>query len=457
MTKEDIKKYVMEPIFSKGYKVYFVGGCVRDSLFGEEPHDYDLVTDATPEQLHTIFDKFSEQNSEPFGVTIPVIKNELIEIATMRKDITKGRHPKIEYTTSLEEDAFRRDFTVNALYEDRSGNVIDPTNGVKDLFKRELKFVGDPVERIAEDPLRVFRFCRFQAQKGLKPSLTEEQMNEIIKKVSEPNFYSEVSKERMLKEFIGILGGNYFMKEEDLTLNYMRLFKVTDALGLEKIFEDMENTSQNPAWHSEGSVYNHTVLVMREMAKEKHDWIDMLGTMLHDIGKPISASRKEKKREQDFWYQVKDHPVTGAPAAELFCKNLKMSNNDVKIIKELVLLHMDMHKLSNVTSKYKKLKLYTNPIFDRLVKLCRSDSNGSRPILPDKWEDIDTIIKKDKELIGISMPEPIVTGNDLIEAGIKPSEFFKKALEVAHKVQVDQNITDKKVLLNNVLKIAKGK
>ena len=78
-------------------------------------------------------------------------------------------------------------------------------------------------------------------------------------------------------------------------------------------------------------------------------------------------------------------------------------------------------------------------------------------MLPDEWEDIDTIMKKDKELIGISMPEPIVTGNDLIEAGIKPSEFFKKALEVAHKVQIDQDITDKKVLLNNVLNIAKGK
>ena len=130
---------IFEPIEKAGFKAWFVGGCVRDQLMGVTPHDFDICTNATPADLHKIFTNFSNvsENSEPFGVTIILVpsNNTMIEveIATLRKDITKGRHPKIEFTDSIKEDAMRRDFTVNALFETSKGEIIDPTGlGVAD-------------------------------------------------------------------------------------------------------------------------------------------------------------------------------------------------------------------------------------------------------------------------------------------------------------------------------------
>ena len=125
MTKQEIIDKVMTPIMDRGFQTYFVGGCVRDQIMGIAPHDFDICTDATPDELHTVFKHLSAQNSEVFGVTMPIIDGELIEIATMRRDITKGRHPKIEFTKNIKEDAERRDFTCNALYEDAKGTVYE--------------------------------------------------------------------------------------------------------------------------------------------------------------------------------------------------------------------------------------------------------------------------------------------------------------------------------------------
>jgi len=167
--KDQYKAKVLNPINEAGFKAYFVGGCVRDFLMGVEPHDYDICTTATPEELHKIFNKFSNvsNNSEPFGVTMLLIeidgKFEEVEIATLRKDITKGRHPKIEFTRDIKEDAERRDFTVNALYEDIDGFIFDMVGGAQDIKNRTLRFVGNAQDRINEDPLRIFRFVRFLA------------------------------------------------------------------------------------------------------------------------------------------------------------------------------------------------------------------------------------------------------------------------------------------------------
>ena len=173
MDKQDIKDLVMRPIIDKGFDIYFVGGCVRDKLLGQEPHDYDLVTNAKPEDLHQVFSQFSNvsKNSEQFGVTIPLIKKgdqiEEVEIATFRKDITEGRHPEVSLDASINEDASRRDFTINALYEDIDGNVLDPTGfGKEDIKNKIIRFVGHADDRIREDPLRALRLIRFVSKLG---------------------------------------------------------------------------------------------------------------------------------------------------------------------------------------------------------------------------------------------------------------------------------------------------
>lgn len=457
MTKNEIKEFIMKPIMKKGFNVYFVGGCVRDQIMGVEPHDYDLVTDATPTELHGIFNHFSEQKSESFGVSMPIVNGEIVEIATMRRDMTKGRHPVIEFTKDIEEDSKRRDFTINAIYEDIDGKLFDFNGGIEHIKNKQLSFVGNAVDRAAEDPLRALRFVRFIATKGLTPIIPEDEFEALIKLTNSEDFYAEVSKERTLKELIGILGGKYFMTEGNLAIYYMQIFGILKLTGIEAIFKVMQKTMQNPKWHSEGSVFKHTMLVMKEMAKVEHDWIDMLSALLHDIGKPECAKEKIKKHETDTWYATKMHDIAGAPLAEGFCKSLGMSNKDCIQVANIVLNHMNMHHLGEFTSKYKILKLMNNPDFNRLVKLCRCDRLGSICTEPDEYKSIDEALEIHKDLIGIKMPAPIVTGKDLIDKDCTPNPNFAKALDVAYKVQIDQDITEKRILLSNVLNIAKGK
>ena len=512
--KQQLIDKVFKPIKSSGFDVFFVGGCVRDELMGVEPHDFDICTNATPYQLHTVFNKFSNvsKNAEQFGVTMPLIeldgKLEEVEIATFRKDTSPGRHPTVSLDASIEEDANRRDFTVNALYEDMDGTIIDPTGlGIEDIKSKTLRFVGKAVDRVTEDPLRLFRACRFQAQKGFSldkglPYKDEVEIIRLILSICIENFFKDVSKERILKEVKGIFGGKFFMTEHDNTLCYMKSFGLLKVMGIQDIVDEMSRTKQNPKWHAEGAmaivrvdgvtteipgdcasrlfenkvqhpeedfeiieftecgdVLTHTINVMKEMSKLDHDWIDMMGCFFHDVGKAVSSRRGEKKNPEDAWCKTKDHPITGAPLAEELCKNMKMSNDEIAVIKDLVLRHMDMHHLGAFKSKYSILKLTTNPNWERLVKLAGCDDKGCcKTALDDEEMPIEEILKLSKvaECIGAEMPQRILNGDYLVQKGYKPNPTFEKALEVAHKVQVDQGITDVDRLYRMVKSIVKG-
>lgn len=506
MDKQTIIKRVLKPIIEEGYKAYFVGGCVRDEIMGIEPHDYDICTDATPEQLHKIFYSYSNvsNNSEKFGVTMPLIPFvdgngntffEQIEIATFRKDKTSGRHPEVSFTSDIEEDASRRDFTINALYEDIDGNIIDPTKqGIKDAKNKTLRFVGKIVDRINEDPLRLFRFVRFLATKGLKSAHLVIQIEAISNNTS----FAEVSKERRLKEFEQILAGKYFLDTE--VQNMFWCSRVSDVMGFDKVRTSLINIKQSWKWHAEGSIFkdkfklshvihskdviiqddwiphihgnawDHTLLVMKEMHKlcwdnfvpkfDEHTRFKlMLAAALHDIGKGLSRLGYKTntfilngKEYTEQIPKVSDHAEIGFSAAALFCKNLGMSNDDISFISELVRLHMEMHKLSDLKSKYKIMKITTHPYFKELCLLAMCDEEGCIKLEKDMWPGIKASLEteKVKSCLVNEMPKPILTGNDLIEKGERPSPLFRKKLEKALQFQIDNNITDKEELYKMV-------
>lgn len=503
MTKTEIIHEVIRPIESHGFDAYFVGGCVRDKLMNKEPHDFDICTNATPQELHSIFKAFSNQNSEPFGVTMPIINKELVEIATMRKDITKGRHPTIVFTRDISEDANRRDFTVNALYEKADGTIIDPTGqGINDINSNTLRFVGNMVERLTEDPLRAFRFVRFIAQKGFKPfdSLTnlKTSVKDLVKDAA--SFYKDVSNERKLKELIGIFGGQYLSGNVKKIFDLMSVFKIDEVTGIKNIIADMDSCPQNPKWHSEGStlqvkidgveqtikgpkaheafingqsveivntikpgtVWDHTLLTMEAMAnictEDEHErFILQMAAFLHDIGKP-EAGRQDGINPKNGFPKMKRHPEVGFPMAYDFCKKITMSNIDSELISNLVKYHMDMHHLAGMTSDFKIMKILTLPYFDLLVKLARADDIGCLLLAKDDEQvNIDTALELPniKKLIGKEIPKPVVTGYYLIQQGYKPGPKFKQTLEVAHRIQIDQGLKDPDLIFSGIRSILK--
>lgn len=494
MEKKDLKETVLKRIINAGYDAYFVGGCVRDRLLGIEPHDYDIATTATPNELHKIFSFFSNvsENSERFGVTMPLItvgkETEEVEIATLRKDITKGRHPKIEYTRDIKEDAERRDFTINALYEDIDGNIIDPTGqGVKNINDRILRFVGEAQDRINEDPLRIFRFVRFLASKNFNSAYsTRTVMNWHYN-------LAEVSKERILKEFEKTLGGKYLF---DTAWDYFLAARLHYATNMAFIMVDLSNIEQSWMWHSEGSewanekgnivkaeeiadfsyykpvthgsAWDHTLRVMKEMFhcvadKDEHTrFVMMLAAFLHDIGKAHSTlgtktstfSNKVGTYTESI-PKVSDHDKIGVAYAVEYCKRIGMNNEDTKMISELVRLHMQMHQLGDMKSKKRVWEITSNPYFDELVTLARCDERGCIKTVPDEWGGIDKAMAESKfvqETLGKPMPKPIVNGNFLISKGMKPNPTFKKKLDVALKMQIDKGMTDP----DAIYKIIKG-
>lgn len=521
-----MKKYLIEkilkPIEAAGFKAYFVGGCVRDEIMGKEPHDFDICTNATPEQLHTIFDKFSNvsKNAEQFGVTMaliptPVQADDLtqtymeVEIATFRKDETKGRHPVIGFTTDLVEDASRRDFRINAMYEDKDGNIIDPFDGQKDIEQKALRFVGDPKDRLSEDPLRAFRFVRFLAKTGFTAAYGTEE----IKKACEGLDFSEVSKERMLKEFKQILAGEFFNYRSE-AFHFAYCTRVFEVVGLLDIFDKMDLIEQAWRWHSEGAIFEdanhksfmvdkrnmdlhgckpidhgsvlmHTFLTLDAMheiiwgdeniPELKMDFKDeelrfllVLGALLHDIGKCYCSHQGIKHHEWEFEGEkyeedipkVSDHPQTGLAPAEEFCRNLKMSNDEIHFICSIVAHHMDAHELSAKKHFHDILEFVHHPKFKEIMLIALADEKGGVKIAGfDPRGCVAEIMKDERVIKAMSMdiPEPVLTGNDLIEFGRKPGPLFRKMLDVAHAIQIDQGITDKKMLYRMVKNVELSK
>ena len=507
--KDELKSKVLRPIKEAGFDAFFVGGCVRDMLMKVEPHDFDITTNATPEDLHKIFSSFSNvsANSEPFGVAMPLITfsdstTEEIEIATFRKDITKGRHPKIEFTSSIQEDAERRDFTVNAIYEDVDGNIIDPVNGVDDVKNNTLRFIGNAQDRISEDPLRIFRFVRFLASKGF---MSAHKISEAQQWKAD---FNDVSKERILKELEKTFGGKYLFSNKCTPFMFFMACGIHHKIGMAQLMTDMANIEQSWMWHSEGStwlvegkevpgaevsdfskaeplvhgnVWDHVARVMKLMSEktqddpdEHHRFIMMMAAFLHDIGK---AHSDLGIKHNDFIFngkefsedipRVSDHDVVGAPIAYDFCKNLGMTNDDCEFVRAMTENHMRMHQLKKMKSATKIWKFIKDNPFDDLIILAECDEGGCIKSVSDEWDGIIESLNKEVEIYTMEtefgvrrrivkindlrtmdLPKPVLTGDDLIKFGLTPGPLFKKILRRTFEYQIDRGIYDKTKLFN---------
>lgn len=415
---------IVKTLHKNGHEAYYVGGCVRDMLLGKEPSDIDIATSATDKEVYGIF-----KNANLVGSSFGVSLISGVEVASFRtEDDYNGRRPqKCSTGASLKEDASRRDFTFNALYYNPITEEIKYfSDGVKDLDEKVVRFIGNADERIKEDNLRILRAIRFAVKLGF--ALDKETEKAIVRN---KHLVGSVSTERVVAEIKKV--GNKFS-----------LFvKELDRLGLiGMIFGDialLKGVPQNPEWHPEGCVWTHTMRVIDTLASD--DFVLNMAGLFHDFGKLTTTAVKPNGKIGSL-----GHEKASVELARLVLRKLKLSNEEVKDILWLVENHMRIKYLLDM-KKSKKVALAKDPRIEKLLDLMTADAMLVS-MIKESFVIRDEILKlkEDKK----TFVEPLITGKDLIDLGMKPSPEFKAILKDLFEVQINESVESKDFLIKRI-------
>jgi len=406
---------IVQRLRAEGYESYFAGGCVRDMLLGNEPQDYDIATNARPEDIQRLFPVTVPVGAQ-FGVILVVIDGAPFEVASFRHDgpYLDGRRPSAVRFGTLEEDIQRRDFTINGMvYDPLADRVIDRVGGQDDLRRGLVRAIGDPRARFEEDRLRMIRALRFAASLGFEidaPTFA------AIQKLA-PSI-AVISWERIGDEITRILteGGAE------------RGFELLDRSGLLGIvlpeIVAMKGIAQSPDYHPEGDVFTHTLLLLSHL----HSPTETLayGCLLHDVAKP-RCSRRDGDRITFY-----GHTEQGAEMAEAILKRLKRGRAVWERVGYLVRNHLRQVQAPQMRLSTLKRFLREDGI-EELLELARIDalsSNGDLSYYRFCQERRGAL--KQEEI----RPEPLVRGGDLIELGFKPGPQFKDILRQVEDAQL---------------------
>lgn len=314
--------YILNRLYSHGYEGFVVGGCVRDSLLGKKPKDWDITTNCLPNDTVVLFNDFSViETGLKHGTVTVVIDGENYEITTYRVDgeYTDNRRPdSVNFTSSLYEDLSRRDFTINSLAYNPTDGLKDYFGGSEDLKKFVLKAVGNPDKRFEEDALRIMRALRFSSVLGLE---IEEETAKSILKNKENLLY--VSNERLNVEFTKLIGG----KNAFNVLNDYRSVLSVFIPEIKSMFDFEQNNK-----HHIYDVYTHTLHVLKEAYN--YNTLVQLAAFFHDIGKPFTYTQ-DAEGEGHFY----GHASLSSEMTEQIMRRLKFSNEEVEKVCELVSNH----------------------------------------------------------------------------------------------------------------------
>jgi poly(A) polymerase len=404
---------------AEGYQAYFVGGCVRDLVMGREPADYDVATDATPEEVLRIYPHSLTVGAQ-FGVVVVPAEAGDVEVATFRSDgrYADGRHPtQVRFARTPQEDVRRRDFTINGLlYDPARERVLDYVGGQADLRARLIRSIGDPAERFSEDRLRMLRAVRFVARFGfaLDPA-TEQAIGNLAPEIR------SVSAERVRDEILKIL-------TEGAARRGFELLDATRLLAeiLPEI-QALQGVAQPPEFHPEGDVWTHTLMMLEGLRAPTPTLA--LGVLLHDVGKPSTFSVRERIR-------FDHHVEVGARMAEDLCRRLRLSARSTERVVELVRHHLrfkDFPRMRRST----QLRFLRMEGFEEHLELHRLDCLASHGNL-DHYEMARKMLEETppEEI----KPAPLVGGDDLIAQGYAPGPLFKRILQAVEDGQLDGSL-----------------
>jgi len=420
---------------ASGHEALFAGGCVRDRLLGHPPEDYDIATSAVPSEVLDLFPGSNEVGAH-FGVVIAKHGGHHVEIATFRTDgsYRDGRRPdSVTFSTPLE-DALRRDFTINGLFETpETGEVIDHVGGLPDLKAGVIRAIGDPRARFTEDGLRLLRAVRFAARIGF----TIEPATDAALRECAP-LLDRISPERIRDEFSKILtsprrrAGVEHLVETGLIRHFMP--EVLPMIGC----------GQPPEWHPEGDVFTHT-MIMLDMLPPDAPLELCLATLLHDIAKPPCRTVDETGR-----IRFNGHDAMGAQIAETILRRLRYPNDTIAAATTMVARHMQFMNVKKM--RVAKLKRFmAEPTFDRELELHRVDCASSNGFT-DNYEFLQAkaVEFANEPLI----PPPLVTGRDLIKLGMPPGPRFKEILEAIQTEQLEGRILARESALECLRRLA---
>ena len=426
---EHTAREIVRRLQKAGFEALYAGGCVRDMLRGVIPHDYDIATTARPEEIQSLFRRTLAIGAA-FGV-INVLENGAdFQVATFRCDgaYEDGRHPESVKFSGAEEDAKRRDFTINGLFFDPLKQELrDYVGGREDLAKGCIRAIGDAGQRFAEDRLRMLRAIRFATvlEFEIEPSTWE-----AIRKHA--GAIHEVSAERIRDELLKTLHAP----------QRVRGFDLLDASGLLKeILPEMERLKgceQPPQFHPEGDVWVHTRLMLALLPKEVSTPL-LLSVLFHDIAKPATYSFDPAEGRIRF----SGHEKLGAEMTAEILTRLRLPGKELEATVEAVLNHMafkDVQKM-RVARLKRFLARPTMPDELQLHRVDCASSNG----------DLSNFIFLQNKLEEFSreplIPPPLVTGRDLIALGHHPGPEFKTLLEEIQSLQLEGNLPDRESAL----------
>lgn len=440
----DYIRKTLEALRKAGFESYIVGGAVRDTLRGVNIHDYDITTSALPEETVKVMEeagfKLIIDSSAKYGTVVftdPEDSSNKIEITTFRSDddYSDNRHPgKVHFTSSLEEDAARRDFTVNSLYMDADGNIKDPNNGQEDIRNGIIRSVGDPDERFREDALRILRAVRFEAKTGFK---IEQKTSDAMKRCS--HLLKNISAERLFSEMTAVVTS--WNGPSAIRDNLEVISVIIPELMIQKGFD------QRSKFHDR-DLLTHTLDVLAGIPTGENGVKDTAlayAALLHDIGKP-----KVFTLDENGAGHMKKHNIEGSTIAQRVADELKFPNLLKEEVFALVLYH-DLFPEPDRKSVRRFMVRIGVPFCEKLFELQKADVEAHSVYGNPRIERLKQVIKLYYEILEeepcLSVKNLAVNGSDVIALGFGEGPQVGVILDEVLSAVIDETVPNEREAL----------
>ena len=415
-------KEILDTIMEAGYEAYAVGGCIRDSILGRNPNDWDITTSASPYEIKELFRRTVDTGIQHGTVTVMMDK-EGFEVTTYRidGDYKDGRHPsEVTFTASLKEDLRRRDFTINAMAYNEQNGLVDIFGGMQDIADGVIRCVGEPRERFSEDALRIMRAVRFSAQLGYQ---IEEKTKAAIEELA-PTL-KKISAERIQVELVKLLTSDHPQMMRDLY-----------ELGLTAVFMPEFDVMMQTPQHNKHHMYSVGEHTLHTLEHVRADKILRLTMLLHDVAKPVCITTDEEGQNH-----FKKHPVVGADMTRKILRRLKFDNRTTDCCCKLVKEHDDRPAITERNVRRAMSRIGT-ALFPLLFEVKRADTLGqSMYRRAEKLEYIAEYERVYRKILAdhqcVSKKEMKINGSDLIKMGVEPGPKLGDILDRLYEQVLD--------------------